>query len=430
MLERVFKLAENRTTVRTEVIAGLTTFLTMAYIIFVNPDILSKAGMPRDAVFVATCLAAAIGTALMAFLANYPIALAPGMGLNAYFAFGVVLGMKISWQVALGCVFLSGLIFLLISVLPIREWIVNAIPRSLKMAIAAGIGLFLALIALKEAGIVVAHPATLVGHGKLTSLPVLLAAAGFVLIIALDHYKTPGAIIIGILAISAVSWMLPASGAKFAGVMSMPPSVAPVFLQMDIAGALGIGLVTVVFTFLLVDMFDNSGTLIGLVHRAGMLSKDGTVPRLDRALVADSSAAAIGAAIGTSTTTSYIESASGINAGGRTGLTALVVAILFLLALFFAPLAGSIPPFATAPALLYVACLMTKALVDVDWEDITESAPAVVTALAMPFTFSIAEGIGFGFIVYAAIKIATGRILDLHPAVGIIAVLFAIRFAL
>jgi AGZA family xanthine/uracil permease-like MFS transporter len=426
MLERVFKLSENKTNVRTELVAGLTTFLTMAYIIFVNPDILKAAGMPFDAVFAATCIAAAIGCLLMAFLANYPIALAPGMGLNAYFAFGVVGGMGHTWQVALGCVFISGVIFLIISVLPIREWIVNAIPKSLKMAIAAGIGLFLALIALKNAGIVAAHPATFVTHGKLTAFPAIMAALGFVLIVALEYRKIMGGVIIGILAVTVIAVL--AGQQKFGGIVGAPPSVMPVFLQMDLAGAMSVGLVTVVFAFLFVDLFDNTGTLIALAHRGGFMRKDGTVPRLRGALIADSGAAMIGAAVGTSTTTSYIESASGINAGGRTGLTAATVAVLFLLALFFAPLAGTIPAYATAPALLYVACLMARGLVEVEWDDITEAAPAVITALAMPFTFSIADGIAFGFISYAAIKLAAGKFRDIHPAVGILAVLFVIKY--
>ncbi len=426
MLDQVFKLSENKTTVRTEVVAGITTFLTMAYIIFVNPDILKAAGMPFEAVFAATCIAAAIGCLLMAFLANYPIALAPGMGLNAYFAFGVVGGMGHTWQVALGCVFISGVLFLIISVLPIREWIVNAIPKSLKMAIAAGIGLFLALIALKNAGIVVAHPATLVTHGKLTSFPVIMATLGFALIVALEYRKIMGGVIIGILVVTVIAVV--AGQQKFGGIVGTPPSVMPVFLQMDLAGAFSVGLVTVVFAFLFVDLFDNTGTLIALAHRGGFMRKDGTVPRLRGALIADSSAAMIGAAVGTSTTTSYIESASGINAGGRTGLTAATVAVLFLLALFFAPLAGTIPAYATAPALLYVACLMARGLTEVEWNDITEAAPAVITAIAMPFTFSIADGIAFGFISYAGIKVAAGRYSDVHPAVGILAVLFVIKY--
>jgi AGZA family xanthine/uracil permease-like MFS transporter len=426
MLERVFKLSENKTNVRTEVVAGITTFLTMAYIIFVNPDILKAAGMPFGAVFAATCVAAAIGCFLMAFLANYPIALAPGMGLNAYFAFGVVGGMGHSWQVALGCVFISGVIFFIISVLPIREWIVNAIPMSLKMAIAAGIGLFLALIALKNAGIVVAHPATLVTHGNLTSFPVIMATLGFFLIVALERYRVMGGVIIGILVVTIIA--IAAGQQKFGGIFDTPPSLAPVFLQMDLAGAMKVGLVTVVFAFLFVDLFDNTGTLIALAHRGGFMRPDGTVPRLHGALMADSGAAMIGAAVGTSTTTSYIESASGINAGGRTGLTAAVVGLLFLLALFVSPLAGSIPAYATAPALLYVACLMLRSLTEVDWDDITEAAPAVITAITMPFTFSIAEGIAFGFISYGAIKVATGRWRDVHPAVGTLAVLFVIKY--
>ena len=426
MLEQVFKLSANGTTVRTELVAGLTTFLTMAYIIFVNPAILADAKMPFGAVFTATCVAAAIGCFLMAFLANYPIALAPGMGLNAYFAYGVVGGMGYSWQVALGCVFLSGILFLIISVLPLREWIVNAIPKSLKMAIAADIGLFLALIALKNAGIVVANPATLVTHGKLVSWPVLMAVLGFALIIGLEHRRVMGGVIIGILVVTVISIL--AGQQKFAGIFDVPPSIAPVFLQMDLAGAMKVGLVTVVFAFLFVDLFDNTGTLIGLAHRGGFMRPDGTVPRLRGVLISDSAAAAIGAAVGTSTTTSYIESASGINAGGRTGLTAAAVGVLFLLALFVAPLAGSIPAYATAPALLYVACLMARGLTEVEWSDITEAAPAVITALAMPFTFSIADGIAFGFISYAGIKLAAGRFRDIHPAVAILAVLFVIKY--
>src|SRR5258705_6628786 len=363
MLERLFKLSENKTTVRTEILAGITTFLTMAYIIFVNPEILSIAKMPFEPVFAATCIAAAVGCLLMAFLGNYPIALAPGMGLNAYFTFGVVGGMGHTWQVALGCVFLSGVIFFIISVLPIREWIVNAIPKSLKMAIAAGIGLFLALIALKNAGIVVGDKATLVTHGQLTSFPVVMAALGFALIVALEYRRVMGGVIIGILAVTVIA--IVAGQQKFEGIFDVPPSIAPVFLQMDLGGALQVGLVTVVFAFLFVDLFDNTGTLIALAHRGGFMRPDGTVPRLSRALISDSAAAMIGAAVGTSTTTSYIESAAGINAGGRTGLTAATVGLLFILALFVAPLAGSIPAYPTAPALLYGPCPMTRRLTEV-----------------------------------------------------------------
>lgn len=427
MLEKFFDLRGHGTTVKTEVIAGITTFLTMAYIAFVNPAILSDAGMDFGAVFVATCIAAAVGTLIMGLYANYPIALAPGMGLNAFFTYGVVLGMGHTWQVALGAVFLSGILFVILSILPVREWIINAIPKGLKMAISAGIGLFLGIIALKNAGIVVDHPATLVTIGDLTAWPALLALVGFAVMVALDRLRVPCAVIIGILAITAIGVLLGVS--EFKGIVDLPPDPSPTFLQLDLAGAFKIALLSVVFTFLFVDLFDTAGTLIGVAHRAGLLDPDGKLPRLRQALMADSSASVLGAAIGTSTTTSYIESASGIKAGGRTGLTAVVVALLFLLTLFFAPLAGTVPAFATAPALLFVACLMTRGLAEIDWEDVTEYAPAVLTALSMPLTFSIAHGIGLGFIAYAAVKILTGRISDCSVAVLVIAAAFVLKFA-
>lgn len=428
MLADYFKFAENRTDLRTEVVAGVTTFLTMAYIIFVNPLILKDAGMDHGAVFVATCLAAAFGSLLMGLYANYPIALAPGMGLNAYFAYGVVKGMGHPWEVALGAVFVSGVLFLVLSVTQVREWIINSIPRSLKLAISAGIGLFLGIIALKNAGVVVAHPATFVTVGKLTSAPVLLAVLGFFAMIALDARRVPGAIMIAILGTSAVGIALGIS--PFNGIISAPPSLAPTFMKMDIAGALSLGLLVIVFTFLLVDMFDNAGTLIGLAHRIGIIGPDGKVPRMNKVLITDSCAAMASGALGTSTTVSYIESAAGVRAGGRTGMTAVVAGVLFLLALFLSPLATSVPAYATAPALLFVACLMTRGLTEIDWEDVTEYAPAVVTAIAMPLTFSIAHGIGFGFVSYAAIKLLAGRHADVSPAVGVLAVVFVVKFAL
>ncbi len=428
MLDTYFKLAENGTTVRTELLAGLTTFLTMAYIIFVNPSILENAGMDFGAVFVATCLAAAVGTLIMGLVANYPIALAPGMGLNAYFTFGVVGGLGHTWQVALGAVFVSGVIFLILSILPVREWIIDAIPRSLKMAISAGIGLFLGVIALKNAGIVVAHPATLVAAGDLTRPEVLLAATGFVAMAALSHYRVPGSIVIAILGVTVAGIALGITEPM--GIVSLPPDPSPTMLQMDLVGALQVGLISVIFAFLFVDLFDTAGTLVGVAHRAGLLTADGRLPRLGRALIADSTATVFGSLMGTSTTTSYIESAAGVKEGGRTGLTATTVAILFLLALFLSPLANTVPGYATAPALLFVACLMTRGLAELDWEDVTEYAPAVVTALSMPLTFSIANGIGFGFITYAAIKILGGRYKDVGPATLALAVLFAVKFAL
>lgn len=427
MLDAFFKLKEHGTDVKTEVIAGFTTFLTMAYIVFVNPSILALTGMDFNAVFVATCLAAALGTAIMALVANYPIALAPGMGLNAYFTFTVVKGMGVSWQVALGAVFISGIIFLIVSLFKVREAIVNAIPHSLKLAISAGVGMFLAIIALKNAGVVVGSPATLVTLGDIHSPTTLLAIFGFFLIIALEYRKIHGSIIISILAVTGISILMGLS--QFKGVFSAPPSIAPTFMQMDLSGALNVGLLGVVFVFFFVDLFDTTGTLIGVSHRAGLLDKDGKLPRLKKALLADSVAITAGAALGTSSTTAYIESAAGTAVGGRTGLTSLVVAILFLLALWFSPLAATVPAYATAPALCYVAVLMTRGLAEIEWNDLTESAPAVMTALAMPFTFSIADGIAFGFISYAVIKLLAGRHKDLSPAVLIIAGLWIVKFA-
>lgn len=428
MLQNQFKLAENGTNVRTEVIAGFTTFLTMAYITFVNPAILSDAGMDFGAVFVATCIAAAVGCMVMGLYANYPVALAPGMGLNAYFTYGVVLGMGHTWQVALGAVFLSGLIFIVISILPIREWVINSIPRSLKMAISAGIGLFLGIIALQNAGIVVAHPATLVTLGDLNAPAPLLAFLGFVLMVVLDRLGVPGAVIIGILGTTVVGVGLGIS--PFQGIAAMPPDPSPTFLQLDIGGALEVGLIAIIFAFLFVDLFDTAGTLVGVAHRAGLLDQEGRLPRLHRALLADSGATVVGAAMGTSTTTSYIESAAGIKAGGRTGLTAVTVGLLFLLCLFFSPLAQTVPAYATAPALLFVACLMTRGLSEVDWEDVTEYAPAVVTAITMPLTYSIAHGIAFGFITYSLVKALSGRWQDVNPALAVLSAAFVRKFAL
>lgn len=427
MLEKLFQLKAHNTNVRTEILAGVTTFLTMAYILFVNPAILGETGMDKGAIFVATCLAAAIGSALMGLIANYPIALAPGMGLNAFFTYTVVLHMGHSWQVALGAVFISATLFFLLSIFRIREWIVNSIPLPLRSAIAAGIGLFLALIALKEAGLVVDNPATLVGLGDLHSPGPLLAILGFVLIVALEARRVTGAVMIGILVVTAIAIGLGVT--PFGGIVSMPPSLAPTFLELDIMGALDVGMISVIFAFLFVDLFDNTGTLIGVAKRAGLMSKDGHLPKMGRALIADSAAAMGGSLLGTSTTTSYIESASGVAAGGRTGLTAIVVAVLFLLALFFAPLAGTVPAFATAPALLFVAVLMTSGLAEIDWDDITVAAPVVITALAMPLTFSIANGIAFGFIAWVVIKALAGRFKEINPALVVLAAIFVAKFA-
>jgi AGZA family xanthine/uracil permease-like MFS transporter len=427
MIERFFQLSQNGTNVRTEIVAGATTYLTMAYIVFVNPVILSAAGMDHGAVFVATCLASALATLLMALLANYPLALAPGMGINAYFTYGVVKGLNYSWEVALGAVFLSGVLFLILSVTHVRTWIVDAIPRSQKMAISAGIGLFLGIIALKEAGIVAASPDTLVTLGDVKAPAALLAAAGFLVMVALDRRAFPGAIIVAVLGTAAAGILLDVS--PFFGVVAAPPSLAPTFLALDLRGALDIGVATIVFVFLFVDLFDNTGTLIGVAHRAGLLDERGRLPRIGRVFVADSLAAMGGALLGTSTVTSYIESAAGVKAGGRTGLTGVTVAVLFLLTLFLAPLAQSVPVYATAPALLFVACLMTRGLTEIDWDDVTEYAPAVVTALAMPLTFSIANGIALGFITYASVKLLSGRFAEARPAMIVLALLFIVKYA-
>jgi AGZA family xanthine/uracil permease-like MFS transporter len=424
-LEKWFKLSENGTDVRTELVAGLTTFLTMAYIIFVNPSILGDAGMPKGSVFVATCIAAALGCLIMGLYANYPIALAPGMGLNAYFAYVVVKGMGMPWQMALGAVFISGVLFLLVSVFKLREMIVNGIPHSIRTAITVGIGLFLGLISLRSAGIVVSNPDTLVKVGNLHEAPTLLAILGFFVIVALDRLKVKGAILIGILAVTVLSFFF--AGNHFNGVVDTPPSLAPTLLHLDVTGALSVGLLNVVLVFFLVELFDATGTLMGVANRAGLLV-NGKMERLNKALLADSTAIVAGSLLGTSSTTAYIESAAGVQAGGRTGLTAVAVALLFLACLFISPLAGVVPSYATAPALLYVACLMLRELVEIDWSDTTESVPAAIAALTMPFTYSIALGVAFGFISYALLKLLTGRVREVRPVIWAIACVFTFKF--
>nr|WP_272941692.1 NCS2 family permease [Marinobacterium stanieri] len=427
MLDKLFKLSEHQTSVKTEVVAGLTTFLTMAYIIFVNPSMLAAAGMDSGAVFVATCLAAAIGCFVMGFWANYPIALAPGMGLNAFFSFTVVGQMGYSWETALGAVFISGVCFFLLSIFRIREWIINSIPLSLKGGIGAGIGLFLGFIGLKNAGIVTDNQATLVTIGDMSQWGAIMACLGFIIIATLYYRRVTGSVMIGILAITLIS--LATGHVEFNGIASAPPSLAPTLGQLDIGGALSIGLLSVIFSFLFVDLFDTSGTLIAVAQKGKMLTPDGKLPRLGRALMADSTATMAGSVMGTSTTTSYIESGAGIAAGGRTGLTAVVVGLLFIACLFLSPLAGTIPAYATAPALLFVAVLMTHSLVNIDWDDITEAAPVVIATVSMPLTFSITTGIAFGIISYTAIKALSGRFDQLNPALWILSALFVIKMA-
>ncbi|WP_342104277.1 NCS2 family permease [Methylobacterium sp. SI9] len=425
LLERTFRLAEHGTTVRTELLAGLTTFLTMAYIVFVNPSILADAGMPRGAVFVATCLVAALGSAIMGLYANYPIALAPGMGLNAYFTYVVVQGLGFSWPAALGAVFISGLCFLIVTLTGLRAIIVAGIPRSMRIAITVGIGLFLAIIALKNAGLVAASPATFVTLGDLHKPEVVLAVIGFLMVAVLAARKVRAALLSSILTVTILSFAV--AGNTFQGVVSLPPSIAPTLLALDIPGALSGGLLNVILVLFLVELFDATGTLMGVANRAGLLT-EGRMRRLDRALMADSASVFAGSLLGTSSTTAYLESAAGVEEGGRTGLTAVTVAVLFLACLFFAPLAAAVPPYATAPALFYVACLMLRDLADLDWDDRTEVIPACVTALLMPFTFSIAMGVACGFITFAALKLLAGRAREVKPVVWVIAALFLFKF--
>lgn len=428
MLERLFKLTFHGTTVRTELLAGLTTFLTMAYIIFVNPDLLAKTGMDHGAVFAATCIAAAIGCFIMGFYANLPVALAPGMGLNAFFTFTVVMVMGKSWQVALGCVFLSGCLFVIISLFRIREWLINAIPMTLKKAIAAGIGGFLMIIALKQSGIIIANPATLVSLGNLTTYLPIMTFFCFFLIIALQYLKIPGGVLLAMLVTTLISLAL--GHTSYHGIFSRPPSILPTLLQMDLSQAFTLSMLSVVFAFFFVDLFDTAGTLIGVTNRAGLIGSDGKIPHLKKALLADSGATIAGAMLGTSNTTSFIESASGVAAGGRTGLMAVTVGVLFLGALFFSPLAGMVPMEATNGAILYVSILMMYALGDIDWTDISEAAPSAITVFGMMLSYSIADGITLGFISYAIIKTLTGRFREVNTSVWLIALVLLGRLVM
>ena len=423
-IERYFGINGENTTIKTEILAGVTTFLTMAYIIFVNPNVLADAGMDKGAVFVATCLAAAIGCFIMGLYARLPVALAPGMGLNAFFTYGVVLGMGYAWQTALGAVFLSGCIFILLSLFKIREVIIDAIPQSLKQGVVAGIGAFLAFISLQTAGIIVNNDATLVGLGDMTTFSPAMAALGFIVIVGLSYKKVPGAVTIGILLVALISLLT--GNTQFTGIISAPPSIAPTLMQLDIAGAFDVAMISVIFAFLFVDLFDTAGTLIATTSQAGLMDKDGKIPNMGKALLADSTATVAGTLLGTSSTTSFVESVSGIAAGGRTGLVAVTVGVLFLLSIFFSPLAGMIPGYATAGAIFYVAVLMIATLKDVSWNDLTEAAPVVVVLLFTPLTYSVADGIALGFITFTAIKVVAGKFSDISIAVWLLtAVLLA-----
>ncbi|EAP7348628.1 NCS2 family permease [Salmonella enterica] len=425
MLERVFKLREHGTTARTEVIAGFTTFLTMVYIVFVNPQILGVAGMDTSAVFVTTCLIAAFGSILMGLFANLPVALAPAMGLNAFFAFVVVQAMGLPWQVGMGAIFWGAVGLLLLTIFRVRYWMIANIPVSLRVGITSGIGLFIGMMGLKNAGVIAANPETLVSIGNLTSHSVLLGVLGFFIIAILASRNIHAAVLVSIIVTTLLGWMM--GDVHYNGIVSAPPSVTSVVGHVDLAGSFNLGLAGVIFSFMLVNLFDSSGTLIGVTDKAGLADEKGKFPRMKQALFVDSISSVTGAFVGTSSVTAYIESSSGVSVGGRTGLTAVVVGILFLLVIFLSPLAGMVPPYAAAGALIYVGVLMTSSLARVNWQDLTESVPAFITAVMMPFSFSITEGIALGFISYCVMKIGTGRLRDLSPCVVIVALLFVLK---
>ncbi|EII5840676.1 adenine permease AdeP [Salmonella enterica subsp. enterica serovar Kambole] len=425
MLERVFKLREHGTTARTEEIAGFTTFLTMVYIVFVNPQILGVAGMDTSAVFVTTCLIAAFGSILMGLFANLPVALAPAMGLNAFFAFVVVQAMGLPWQVGMGAIFWGAVGLLLLTIFRVRYWMIANIPVSLRVGITSGIGLFIGMMGLKNAGVIVANPETLVSIGNLTSHSVLLGVLGFFIIAILASRNIHAAVLVSIIVTTLLGWMM--GDVHYNGIVSAPPSVTSVVGHVDLAGSFNLGLAGVIFSFMLVNLFDSSGTLIGVTDKAGLADEKGKFPRMKQALFVDSISSVTGAFVGTSSVTAYIESSSGVSVGGRTGLTAVVVGILFLLVIFLSPLAGMVPPYAAAGALIYVGVLMTSSLARVNWQDLTESVPAFITAVMMPFSFSITEGIALGFISYCVMKIGTGRLRDLSPCVVIVALLFVLK---
>ena len=404
LLERLFALQGHGTTARTEVIAGITTFLTMVYIVFVNPQILSAAGMDTQAVFVTTCLIAGIGSILMGLLANLPIALAPAMGLNAFFAFVVVAGMGYSWQVGMGTIFWGAMGLLILTLLRVRYWLIGNIPLTLRVGITAGIGLLIALLGLHNAGIVVASPATMVTVGNLTSLPCLLGLLGFFLICIFSARGVHSAVLIAIVVTTGLGWLF--GDVTFKGFVSMPPSIEPVFGQLDLMGSLDISLAGIIFSFMLVNLFDSSGTLIGVTNRAKLADDKGHFPRMKQALMVDSVS----------------------SVGGRTGLTAIIAGILFLLAIFFSPVAAMVPAYAAAGALIYVGVLMCSELTRVKWEDLTEAVPAFMTAVMMPFSFSITEGIAVGFISYCVMKAGTGRWREINPCVLVVALLFVLKF--
>ncbi len=433
VLERFFHLKELNTSLRTEILAGVTTFVTMAYILFVNPSILKDAGMPLNATFAATAISAAFATLVMGLYANYPIAMAPGMGLNAFFTYAVVIGMKLPWQTALGAVFISGLVFFLLTVTKVREWIIEGVPEVLRLSIGVGIGLFIAFIGLKNAGIVVGDKDTFVALGNMKSPGVLVAVFGLIVTGWMMAKRVKGGLLIGILATTVVSMIAgvshpPTSLADIVAPTNPLKELAPTFLQLNIRGAFDYGLISILFAFTFVDMFDNIGTLLGVGRKAGLLDEKGNLPRAGRALMADSIGTMFGSIMGTPTVTSYIESTSGVAEGGKSGLTAVTVAVLFAVSIIFAPLVGLIPAQATAPVLILVGTLMMSEIVHVKFNDFTEAFPAFMTVIMMPLTFSIAQGLAFGFMSYTIIKLVTGRHKENNPVTYVLTILFILHF--
>jgi len=428
MFEKLFHLKQHKTTVRVEVIAGITTFMTMAYILAVNPDFLSQTGMDKNALFTATALASAVATLIMAFGANLPFALAPGMGLNAFFAFTVVLGMGYSWQFALTAVFIEGLIFVILTIFNIREAIVNSIPINLKHAISTGIGLFIAFIGLSNAGIIVDDPATLVAIGKMNDPGVIVAWIGLLSIGVMLAFRVKGALLFGIILSTVIGLPLGVTQLPEGNWVDTPPSIMPIIGKFNFSDVFSFDMLLVLFTFLFIDMFDTVGTLVGVCSKANMLDKKGNIPKVKKALFADAIGTTVGAFLGTSTVTTYVESASGVAVGGRTGLTALTVAILFLIALLFAPIFIMIPSVATAPALIVVGLFMMSPIKKIDFDDFTESLPAFLTIIIMPLAYSIAEGIAYGMVAYVLLKLITGRFKDLSLFMIILAIFFFLKF--
>ena len=426
LLEKIFKLESHDTTAMKEFVAGGTTFITMAYIIFVNPQMMAASGMDQGASFVGTCLAAALACFVMGFYANWPVGLAPGMGLNAFFTYNVVNEMGYSWEVALGAVFLAGVLFVIMSVTPLRRWMLDSIPLNLRIAMGSGVGLFIGFIGLKSGGLIVANEANFLSLGDFSQPQTLLSGLGFLLISILAIRKIPGAIIIGVLSVTVAGVSL--GLVQFQGVIALPPNLAPTFMQLDILGALDLTMISVIMSFLFVNFFDTTGTLLGVANRAKLIDDAGNTVDLDKALKADSSSSVAGAFFGCAPVTSYVESSAGIEAGGRTGLTAVVVGVFFLIAIFFSPLASIVPAYATAGALIYVAILMLGGMEKLDWSDTTELLPALIMIVMIPLTFSIANGIALGFIAYVAIKISVGDLRKISSGAWFLLVVFIAKF--